>query len=662
MAASDLGHATIANGVIWSNAAYETPPGLYRPLATEQSEFRLLALKLGTWNDRISGTVSHTRLSMWRAPKYETVSYTWGDMHERSSITVNGESLGVSAGSMRALRRLRLPDRDRVLWIDSVCVDQSNLDERTEQVSMMDRIFRSGRQNLVYLGEDDDGRDSASAARIITLIREDMKKEAKDYKALVNLILDEVSVLRDSQTPLGVEFDSKPLLDFYSRQYFRRVWILQEVALSPKSVCHSGEVQLPLNDVLNVAIWIKHKRFWMPSAIQFDKIIDQPAHLWFEAYHAVDGGSRMDELSLLNTFSGKFMSFFDFESTDPRDRVFGVLGIFKGKAQLMAHISRALFGDFPPLLAPDYKKPLMEVYRDATRYMIEESNSLDVFQFMYHRADGVASDANWPSWVPRWHELQVGGGRQGGGGRNPIPLSNFFQASNEDLDSIWRGSLYRVSKLTRSAASSKLKLCAAFDDHSSTMQAQGLRVDVVARTTPVMTGEFLDNVIGWWSALLDTTYGEGYTGPGIRQTDLALTLLAGTGSQGRLATDEELLDFVAFVKYIDQRQEIPPSLHDIAGGRMDVDEDTRRAARYSYSSFQGCNQRRFFKTKAGTLGVGPRTLQEGDNLSVLRGCRWPCLLRPSGEEYELVGCCYARGIMFGEAVKKEQKWQTFRIR
>ena len=54
-----------------------------------------------------------------------------------------------------ALRRMRYVSETRVLWIDSVCINQNNLAERSQQVAIMTEVFQSGSKNLIWLGEDD---------------------------------------------------------------------------------------------------------------------------------------------------------------------------------------------------------------------------------------------------------------------------------------------------------------------------------------------------------------------------------------------------------------------------------------------------------------------------------------------------------------------------
>ncbi|TVY12667.1 Heterokaryon incompatibility protein 6, OR allele [Lachnellula arida] len=75
---------------------------------------------------------------------YEALSYCWGNPAHTAKIAVdNAGELGVTDNLHAALRRLRFPDQVRVLWIDALCIDQSNLKERSAQVQRMGDIYRT---------------------------------------------------------------------------------------------------------------------------------------------------------------------------------------------------------------------------------------------------------------------------------------------------------------------------------------------------------------------------------------------------------------------------------------------------------------------------------------------------------------------------------------
>jgi hypothetical protein len=99
----------------------------------------------------------------------------------------------------RALRRLRYRDRQRRLWMDSVCIDQQSVEEKNVQVAMMGRIFATARRVVVWLGEEDGDTDSAyETIRILARTRSilDQQDEAMIVKAMETKQVSEVAGLR----------------------------------------------------------------------------------------------------------------------------------------------------------------------------------------------------------------------------------------------------------------------------------------------------------------------------------------------------------------------------------------------------------------------------------------------------------------------------------
>ncbi|KAF2461212.1 heterokaryon incompatibility, partial [Lineolata rhizophorae] len=86
------------------------------------------------------------------SPKYEALSYTWGDALDRHSIACEGKTIRVTANLLSALQHLRQPDVTRILWVDAVCINQGNIAERDAQVRMMGDIYRMAARVLVWLG------------------------------------------------------------------------------------------------------------------------------------------------------------------------------------------------------------------------------------------------------------------------------------------------------------------------------------------------------------------------------------------------------------------------------------------------------------------------------------------------------------------------------
>ncbi|KAI8225327.1 Heterokaryon incompatibility protein 6, OR allele [Colletotrichum sp. SAR 10_96] len=82
---------------------------------------------------------------------YEALSYAWGSTDQSETITANGQILHVTKNLYSALEHLRQKE-NRILWIDAICIDQTNLQERGHQVGQMSDIYRQADQVLVWLG------------------------------------------------------------------------------------------------------------------------------------------------------------------------------------------------------------------------------------------------------------------------------------------------------------------------------------------------------------------------------------------------------------------------------------------------------------------------------------------------------------------------------
>lgn len=96
-------------------------------------------------------TLKEASLDRICVPRYEAVSYVWGPPNFNRPITCNRATLCITPSCEGILLGLRRKTRRRLLWIDSICIDQSNLDERNHQVFMMDEIYKSANRVLIWL-------------------------------------------------------------------------------------------------------------------------------------------------------------------------------------------------------------------------------------------------------------------------------------------------------------------------------------------------------------------------------------------------------------------------------------------------------------------------------------------------------------------------------
>lgn len=85
-------------------------------------------------------------------PPYEALSYSWEAQIPTKPIVCFDRSWNVTENCEAALHHLRLPDRPRLLWIDSICIDQSSIQERNQQIAMMEEIYARAVEVIVWLG------------------------------------------------------------------------------------------------------------------------------------------------------------------------------------------------------------------------------------------------------------------------------------------------------------------------------------------------------------------------------------------------------------------------------------------------------------------------------------------------------------------------------
>lgn len=124
----------------------------YQPLV-ESGWIRLLHILPGNGDDRLDGTLQHVYLT--ERELYETLSYTWGQEEAKDSIFVEGKPVAITPNCSNAVRGLRRSDAIRTFWIDAVCINQADKDEKAQQVSMMGDIYARSQRTVVYLGPGD---------------------------------------------------------------------------------------------------------------------------------------------------------------------------------------------------------------------------------------------------------------------------------------------------------------------------------------------------------------------------------------------------------------------------------------------------------------------------------------------------------------------------
>jgi hypothetical protein len=186
-----------------------------------QDHFRLLYLEHGDKDSAI-----HCRLATFElqsAPTYEALSYTWGALVFDHEITCNDLPLRVTANLYEALHYLRQSDVERIMWIDAVCIDQTNLPERTAQVRMMKDIYSKSDHTVIWLGKETNEDEAAFA------VLERFRKLFAEHGQLDIGPMETIAY----RLPLPEE-DSRnwtALVKLFQKPWFERIWVVQEAVV-----------------------------------------------------------------------------------------------------------------------------------------------------------------------------------------------------------------------------------------------------------------------------------------------------------------------------------------------------------------------------------------------------------------------------------------------
>jgi hypothetical protein len=134
---------------------------------------------------------------------YNALSYVWGNPDEKLPIFIHEHSFDVTVNLRVALLRLRNHSIERILWVDAICIDQENPEEKEHQIQSMAKIYGQANRVVVWLGEAEDESDQALEA-----IRLAPSKKS------TNILHNEIVL--------------QAILALLQRPWFRRIWVKQQ--------------------------------------------------------------------------------------------------------------------------------------------------------------------------------------------------------------------------------------------------------------------------------------------------------------------------------------------------------------------------------------------------------------------------------------------------
>jgi hypothetical protein len=351
----------------------------YRPLISAD-EIRLLLLQPGAPGSDMHCSLIHTTLPECHDDIYEhytALSYVWGDASQKRVIFIDQRPFQITINLAAALDDLRHQHNMLRLWADAICVDQSNISERNHQVGLMRDIYSFAQHTIIYLGDSNDDCDQVMNAAL--------------------------------QGPLSSRLRRLSVLQILSRPWFTRVWIYQELVLSKEPWIQCGRKRIRWN-ILHDALVVQDEKSHSSSKHRFGWETLRGAIFGhedkkFQSEENIDNHATLDEVALIKRFSDMnsarrgqpqepmlfsvMLNRRGFRATDLRDLVYGHLAVARLPSK----------ENSPPCPVVDYRQSVVEVFTDATSYMLKETQSNEV---LLHTSicNPTCRLKGLPSWVP----------------------------------------------------------------------------------------------------------------------------------------------------------------------------------------------------------------------------------------------------------------------
>jgi hypothetical protein len=180
-------------------------------------------------------------LSSSPKPEFAAPSYCWGPPKFDTEIVLNSRRFKITNSLFKALKTFRRTGW-QMIWVDQICINQNDADERSSQVGLMDRIYSQALRVFVYLGDEHPHFREGfqflkdyieTEQKAISSAGEKRSTIPHNYRPSVNSIM--VGLVGENAQPRRVnDMTNKVIRGLYGlldRPYFSRRWILQEVSL-----------------------------------------------------------------------------------------------------------------------------------------------------------------------------------------------------------------------------------------------------------------------------------------------------------------------------------------------------------------------------------------------------------------------------------------------
>jgi hypothetical protein len=596
---------------------------LLKTVQSNHVQIRLLDLAPSSDpNSRIRCSIRHVYLD--EKPSYKALSYVWGDDKETLPISIDGRIYQVTVNCHAALQRLRLPDEAVTLWIDSICINQCDVYEKSFQIVLMTDIYSFAEEVYVWLGRSERERDVTDEPEEVTAIT-----LIKDLAKSRQIFDDPDEFVKVCTGGDAVDSRWNALRKLFQHKWFERLWVQQEIVVAKRVKVLGLTYCIPWEYLAVAALAIEHHvKIWnnvsdSPENLTWNRglkmRIGDVGHMnvirrcwpqWFYDREArqVRGVSLLQLLQ--NTRHYKCMN--------PLDKCFAIFGLVGAEG----------LNSF--MLQTNYGLSVGELYAFASWYIIKDTKDLEVLCLAGLGNHNPEADPKVPSWVVDWRE---DGTKQ----PNRLDYSIYNAAPCEpdkksmDMLSV---NLFKVNLDMALTGRSIDKITTVLkDDGGDFWRSAGLRAwhwphrwypphssENSYRCYPATREKYIPEEL--WVPRRDCPPEEAW----IR----TVTGDIGTvdGKERRL--ENKQIEQISTVLHIGDL-----SCEDIENvfPKGDTDYDSWAAqilqvgADFIRTASRATDSRAFFITSKGYMGIGPLAMQKDDIVCVFPGCNVPLLVR-----------------------------------
>lgn len=593
---------------------------------------------------------------------YEALSYNWGtgQIDRQIKIYVGNSrpcNFGVRSNLYAALKRLRLRDAPRPLWIDAICIDQENPEEKNAQVPKMPQIYNGAQNVCVWLGDEEADQGSGLA---FNYMRRTLNLE--DFDRLIG----------DSRTP----HEWTALESVMTKSWFSRWWVIQEIALAKRATIHCGPHQIAWSDFAEaVALFqevkpetqiISRSSIIMPTnnLISLNEFLydipqlaaTQLVNSTLDIFRKSEDGLIMEKTFSLDALISTFSAF---KVTRPHDVIYAVLALAKGVTSVQSRsensdsvqsspvtterdskesvILNALATKFVQRMTEkvyqvDYEKDFVDVCKEFLSYTVDAGKSLDIIcrPWVPEDTEDVTKSAK-PSWL----------------------LTTLHTAFRIQSD----GSYVRTNADTLVGRPNQGKRNYNACSHTKVL---GFEFGEGKKRLSLFVDGFIVDVVDEVKACAKDgkipkewlTTGRWYDQNASPPEQFWRTLVASRGPGG--------LNCPRFYPRACRSLKSQVYGRDISTMELLRQNQSTMITKFLRRVQEVIWMRRLFTTRRNFLGLAPQESRKGDLICILYGCSVPVILRrhdanPFDIYYKFIGECYVHDLMDGEAFTIQKK-------